>query len=167
MRRTIYKGTRKLPDSRPNPSDPRTLSCLNSGEPVPNMTSNDTFLLNPSYSSTNLSAKQIARLGPSLTNPMNNFRRRNDQLYFLSLLSTMFRQASSDPIFRSCFVRETLPLQVELMPSSTLLPFPRLGPSLKVLHRLLGIPQVRTWYPCCFLHMVSLPLHQILRVSRP
>ena len=99
MRRTIYKGTRKLPDSRPNPSDPRPLSCLNSSEPVPDMTSNHTFLLNPSYSSTNLNDKQFTRLGPSLTNPRNNFGRRNDKLYFLLLLSTMFRQASSDPIF--------------------------------------------------------------------
>ena len=82
MRRTIYKGTRKLPDSRPNPSDPRTLSCLNSREPVPDMTSNHTFLLNPSYSSTNLNDKHIARLGPSLTNPKNNSGRRNDKLYF-------------------------------------------------------------------------------------
>ena len=167
MRRTIYKGTRKLSDSRPNPSNTRTLSCLNSSEPVPDITSNHTFLLNPSYSSTNLSDKQFARLGPSLTNPRNNFGRRNDQLYFLLLLSTMFRQESSDPIFAHGFVRETLPLQVELMPSSTFLPFSQLGPSLKVLHRLLGISQVRTWYPCCFLHMVCSSLHQILRVSGP
>ena len=83
MRRTIYEGTRKLSDiSRSNPSDPRTPSCLNSSEPIPDMTSNQTFLLNPSYSSTNLSDKHIARRRPSLTNPMNNYGRRNDKLYF-------------------------------------------------------------------------------------
>ena len=166
MRRTIYKGTRKLPDSRPNPFDPRTLSCVNSSEPVPDMTSNHTFLLNPSYSSTNLSDQQFARLGPSLTHPRNNFGQRNDKLYFLLLLSTMFQQASTDSNFAHVsFTRPSPPSGV--MPSSTLSPFFRLGPSLKVLHRLLGIPQVRTWYPCCFLHMVSSPLHQILRVSGP
>ena len=46
------------------------------------MTSNHTFLLNPFYSSTNLNDKHIARLGPSLTNPRNNFGQRNDMLYF-------------------------------------------------------------------------------------
>ena len=128
MRRTIYEGTGKLLDSCPNSSDPRTLSYLNLSESVPNMTSNYTFLLNPSYPSTNLNDKHYTdRLGLRLTNPRNNFGRRNDN-------------------------------QVELMPSSTFLPFFRLALSSKSCTALFAFPKSElgthvasfTWYPCHF-----------------
>ena len=141
MRRTIYKST--LSESRPNPFDPRTLSCLNSSESVPDMTSNYIFLLKPSYSSTNLSDKHIVRLGPNLTYPRNNLVEEMISFIFVIIKYNLFDKHLMIPILLIFRSRDPLLLS-ELMPSSTLLPFSRLGPSLKVLHRPLCVPQVRT-----------------------
>ena len=116
MRRIIYKGTCKLLNSRPNSSDPRMLSCLNSSEPILYITSNHTFLLNPSYSSTNLSDKHIARLGPSLTNPRNNSGQRNDKLYFCYYYTQYFYKHLMIPILLMfCFRDPPLPSGVEAL----------------------------------------------------
>ena len=139
---------RKLPDSRPIPSDPRTLSCLNSSEHVLDMTSNHTFLLIPSSSSTNLNDKHIARLpaqGTTLDEEMMSYIScyHQAQLFDKQLViqfSLMFRSRDPPPpsevdaLINPFAVFPAWPFPQSLAPPSSHSPSPNLVPMLLPSH---------------------------------